>query len=239
MSHVLDDLELYATGALPEDRSRAIASHLDACPECRAAAAEVAEVVSVLPDAVPPRDPPPTLRGRILAAAREDLAREPRRPIIELVRPRLGALAIAATIALLVGVDANAMIRLQDTQAQLAAVAERASHADRSWYMAGLEQWRGSGGSLIVQSNDRSPFVLFHDLRGLPQGQMYAVWLISPEGRWVRARTFDTDGNKYQLVDVGLELAGFDRCAVTVESSASGKRAGPIVMQSRIAPPSQ
>jgi hypothetical protein len=239
MSHVVDDLELYATGALPPDLSAGVAAHLERCIECRAAAAEIAEIVGLLADAVPAREPPPNLRERILVAARSGRGREPRPSILELLRPRLGALAVAAAIALLIGVDANAMIRAQEAQAQLATLGERFSHADRSWYMAGLEEWKGAGGSLVVQSNDRSPFVLFHDLRELPQGQMYAVWLISPEGRWVRARSFDPDGNKYQLVDVGIELAGFDRCAVTVEGSASGKRDGPIVMQSRIAPPSQ
>ena len=32
-------------------------------------------------------------------------------------------------------------------------------------------------------------------------------------------------------------VPGFDRCAVTVEDSAWGRRAGPIVMESRIVPP--
>jgi len=40
-----------------------------------------------------------------------------------------------------------------------------------------------------------------------------------------------------EVVPVGLDIAGFERCAVTVETSATGKRQGPIVMQSRIAPP--
>jgi hypothetical protein len=41
------------------------------------------------------------------------------------------------------------------------------------------------------------------------------------------------------MVEVGQELAGFEQCAVTVETSASGKREGPLVMQSRIVPPSR
>lgn len=237
MSHVLDDLELYATGALPADRTTAIARHLERCAECHAAEADIAEVVALLADAVPSKEPPADLRERILAAAKADVVREPRRSWLELFRPRLGMLAAAAAIALLVAVDANAMIRMQEMQAHLQQVEERFSHADRSWYMAGIDDWKGTGGSLVVQSNDRNPFVLFHDLRSLPDGQMYAVWLISPEGQWVRAKNFYGDGQKYQMVDVGIELAGFDRCAVTVEGSDGGKREGPIVMQSRIAPP--
>jgi hypothetical protein len=53
----------------------------------------------------------------------------------------------------------------------------------------------------------------------------------------VRGTSFRADGRELQLVTVGQELAGFERCAVTIEQGASGKREGPIVMQSRIAPP--
>jgi len=105
--------------------------------------------------------------------------------------------------------------------------------------MAGVESWSGMGGTLIVQNSDSRPFVLFHDLRPLPEGQMYTVWLIAPGGGWWRGSSFESDGNKYQLTDVGRELSGFEHCAVTIEGSASGKRQGPIVMQSRIAPPAQ
>lgn len=240
MSHVLDDLELHATGALPPERSAQVAAHLEGCASCRAAADEIAEIVGLLPEAVPPREPPAALRDRILAAARADLEREARPGILAWLRPRLGTLAVAATIALLVGVDANAMIRLERTQAELARYAgdlERVSHAERAWYMAGVDAWDGMGGTLIVQSNDRRPFVLFHDLRPLPDGRTYALWLIAPDGSWARGTSFGSDGNRYQLVDVGLELAGFEHCAVTVETGPSGKREGPLVMRSRIAPP--
>ena len=242
MTHVLDDLELSATGALPAEGSAAVAAHLERCAECRAAAAEIAEVVSLLPDVVPPRDPPPALRERILAAAAADLAREPRRSLPDLLRARLTSVAMPVAIGLVLLLGATTAMRVQESQAQLALYEEqleRISHANRSWYMEGVEPWAGMGGTLVVQSNDRRPFVLFHDLRPLPQGQMYAVWLIEPDGSWTRGTSFRADGNKYQLVDVGRELAGFDQCAVTVEASETGKRQGPIVMQSRIAPPSR
>lgn len=242
MSHVLDELELHAVGALPRERADAVARHLELCPDCRAAAEEVAEVVALLADAVPPMDPPAALRERILAAARADIARVPHPSFLEWLRPRLGTLAMAAAIVVLVGVDANATIRLQDMQAGYARYADdlrRASRGDRSWYMAGVEQWQGMGGSLVIPSTDRRPFVLFHDLRTLPKEQVYAVWLIAPDGRWVRGTSFRPDGQEFQLVEVGMALTGYERCAVTVEGSVSGKRQGPIVMQSRIAPPQQ
>lgn len=242
MSHVTDDLELYATGALPRERAAAVDAHIERCAECRAAAAEIDEVVALLADAVPPRDPPADLRDRILAAARADVAREPARSWLDAFRVRLSGIAMPVAVGLVLLLGASTAMRVADSQSKVAlyeAQLERISHADRSWYMAGVEPWTGMGGTLVVQSNDSRPFVLFHDLRPLPEGQMYAVWLIEPGGGWTRGTNFRSDGNEYQLVDVGRELAGFDQCAVTIEASETGKRQGPIVMQSRIAPPSR
>lgn len=242
MSHVLDEIELYAVGALHAERAAAVARHLEGCAGCRTAAAEVAEVVALLPDAVPPRDPPAALRDRILAAARADVARQARPSVFEWLRPRVGMLAMAAAVLVLIGVDANATIRMREMQEGYARYADdlrRASRGERSWYMAGVEQWTGMGGSLVIPSTDKRPFVLFHDLRTLSSEQLYAVWLISPDGKWVRGTSFRPDGQEFQLVEVGMALTGYERCAVTVEGSASGRRQGPIVMQSRIAPASQ
>jgi hypothetical protein len=217
-------------------------AHIDRCAECRAAAAEIDEVVALLADAVPPRDPPADLRDRVLAAARADVTRGPARSWLDLFRVRLTGLAMPVSVGLVLLLGATTAMRVADSQAQLAlyeAHLDRVSHADRSWYMAGVDPWTGMGGTLVVQSNDSRPFVLFHDLRPLPEGQMYAVWLIEPDGGWTRGSSFQPDGQKYQLIDVGRELSGFEHCAVTVEASETGKRQGPIVMQSRIAPPSE
>jgi hypothetical protein len=242
MSHVLDDLELFATGALPPDLSAGVASHLERCTECRAAAADIAEIVALLADAVPPREPPAALRERIRAAAAADVSRAPRGSFLDALRARTTRVAMPAAIGLILLLGASTAMRIQESQAQLALYEEqleRVSRADRSWYMAGVDTWTGMGGTLVVQTDARRPFVLFHDLGPLPEGQMYAVWLIEPDGGWTRGSSFQPDGQKYQLIDVGRELSGFEHCAVTVEASETGKRQGPIVMQSRIAPPSE
>ena len=239
MTHVIDDLELYAVGALPEDRVREVERHLAACPECRAAAADLDEVVSRLPDAIALRDPSTALRARILAAARADA---PRPLWLRLPRlsfdPRLAVMA--ATIVFLLGIAGERSWRAQQVEGETAvyeAMAVDFAHGGRTWYMAGVEQWRGMGGNLMQPASGDPAFVVFHDLKPLASDKVYALWLISPDGKWVRGTTFRPDGRDLQLVAVGQELAGFDRCAVTVEAGASGKREGPIVMQSRIAPP--
>ncbi len=242
MSHFLDDLELYAVGALPAERHEEITAHLRSCASCRAAAEELADVVATLAEAVPPREPPAGLRERILAAASEERPRP--RPAFRL--PRLAGdrrlLVVAASLLLLLGFGAERAVRLEAVRAEARAseaMAAPFAQGGRTWYMAGIDAWRGMGGNLLQPASGGAAVVLFHDLRPLPEGQQYALWLIAPDGKWVRGTSFRPDGRERQLVTVGQELAGFERCAVTVEMAPSGKREGPIVMQSRIAPPSQ
>ena len=240
MSHVTDDLELYVVQALDADRMAEVESHLRTCAACRAEANEIADVVAALADAVPPREPPADLRDRILARAKGEMA-SPRvaRPFRIPFDQRI--LAMAAAFLLVLGLTAETM-RLQTVEAEkagyeqtLAAVAG----GGRTWYMAGLDEWKGMGGNLMQPASGQPAFVVFHDLRPLDEGKVYALWLIAPDGKWVRGTSFRPDGHKVQTVDVGQDLGGFSQCAVTVEASASGKRQGPLVMQSRIAPPSQ
>ena len=104
--------------------------------------------------------------------------------------------------------------------------------------MAGKDEGTGSGGTLIApRVEGRPPFVVFHDLKPLPQTQMYTIWLVSADNTWVRGANFRPDSKDVQAVDISAAIAGFDRCAVTIEDSAWGRRAGPVVMESKIVPP--
>jgi anti-sigma-K factor RskA len=238
VTHVIDDLELYAVGALAPERSAEVAAHLRDCVPCRAALGEIDEVVASLADAVPPRDPPARLKTRILAAAEQDV-----RAAAAVRRPRFAfdrrLLAAAAAFVIVAGFTAETM-RLRTVEAEKAeyqAIAAKFAGGGRTWYMAGVEEWRGMGGNLMQPASGQPAFVVFHDLRELAPGQTYTLWLIAPDGKWVRGTSFRPDGRDLQLVEVGQELAGYSQCAVTVERSTSGKREGPVVMQSRIAPP--
>jgi hypothetical protein len=251
MTHVTEDLELYALGALaPIDGAR-VAAHLSECPACREQARAIDEVVQELPETLPDRDAPGQLRGRILASARAVLAadRAPKRDIAWIPRLLRPALALAAFLWLAVGAAALVNENLSLSNELKVVASERASYESivegirqggRWWYMAGVSDLTGSGGTLIApRAEGRPPFVVFHDLRPLPQAQLYTIWLVSADNTWVRGANFRPDGKDVQAVDVTAAIAGFDRCAVTIEDSAWGRRAGPIVMESKIVAPAQ
>jgi anti-sigma-K factor RskA len=244
--HVTDDLELYAVGALRTGEAERVAMHLARCPVCREELAAISTVVDALPDMVATREPPPALRDRILAAAAADLPAHTKRESVWSFRPgrrSLGSGALAAAVAVLIALDLNSFRELniaRAERAEYAAIAEKVSHGGRSWYMGGLDQWKGSGGTLIAPARpDLSPFVVFHDLRPLSTGALYAVWLIDPDGHWVRGASFRPDGQSVQSVDLSVPVDTFTQCAVTIEPSPEGKKTGPVVMQSRIAPPAK
>jgi anti-sigma factor ChrR (cupin superfamily) len=243
MTHVTDDLELYALGALAEpDRTR-VALHLAECPACREQARLLEEVAIALPETLPEMDVPARLRWRILASARADLAPAPKpargTAWTAWLRPQrfaMTALAVAVIVLALIDVSlAGQRAALTAQRDQYADVALRASHGGRNWYMAGVDRWAGSGGTLYAPAKpDASAFVVFHDLKPLDSGSVYALWLIDDSGRWYRAANFTPTGDPAQAVILDDAVDGYTQCAVTVETQTEGKRSGPVVMQSRI-----
>ena len=249
--HVTDDLELYAVGALRPGEAGRVSAHLTTCPACREELAEISTIVDALPDMVALREPPAALRQRILAAAAADVAAPVRRETARSFRPArswLGIGALAAAVVLLLALDLNSLRELNlanEERAEYAAIAEKVSRGGKNWYMAGLDQWRGSGGTLFAPGKpDSSAFVVFHDLQKVQSGAVYAIWLVDADGHWVRGANFTPDGQTIQSVDLTIPVDAFSQCAVTIEMTTEGKRAGPLVMQSRIAqsriaPPAQ
>src|SRR4051794_29614558 len=68
-----------ALGAVPAEEAAAVREHLRTCPNAHQLLQELQEVASLLPLTVPEVEPPVSLKGRLLAAARTDAA-PPSRP---------------------------------------------------------------------------------------------------------------------------------------------------------------
>jgi hypothetical protein len=240
VTHVVADLELYALGALPADASERVARHLAVCTSCRTRADDVADVVALLPDALVADEPPKRLRARILESARADRGARGRWFTLSPRLRRGGVSAVLALVALaLLAVDVRQTLALRAAQEEHdahAAVARSIANGGRSWYMIGVERWRGAAGELVQPAAGERAFALFYALPDLPADQTYALWLISSDGRWVRGATFRPYGQDFQAVRLALGIEGFERCAVTVERGDPDARQGPLVMESAIDP---
>ncbi len=74
-----DLLGAYALDAVSREEEIAVATHLEECESCRDEVARHLAMVAALPLGVDEMEPPPHLRGSILAAIDQDLASRPRR----------------------------------------------------------------------------------------------------------------------------------------------------------------
>jgi hypothetical protein len=242
MNHVTDELELFALDALPAaDRAR-VAEHLAQCPACREQARTLEEVAIALPETLPQRDVPARVRARIIATAHAEIAvpkLKRRTAWTSWLSPsRFAMAALVIAILILASVDVVTIRERDAAVAQRDANADvllRVSHGGQSWYMAGLDQWAGSGGTLIAPSKpDAAPYIVFHDLRPVEGGAVYTLWLVDADGRWSRAANFSPNGDVVQAVILDAPVTGFTQCALTIEKSSEGKRTGPVVMRSRL-----
>lgn len=247
MSHVTDELELYALDALPSAERARVTAHLGTCAACREEAQRLEEVAFALPETLPEMNVPARLRARILASARAEI-RAPSRArgtawTAWLAPSRIAIAGLATAVLVLAAIDIS-LVQQRDAamteREEYADLALRASHGSKNWYMFGVDRWAGSGGTLYAPLKpDASAYVVFHDLQPIESGRVYALWLVDADGRWVRAASFTPNGQVTQAVVLDTNVEAFYQCALTIEASREGKRAGPLVMQSRIAPPSQ
>lgn len=70
-----DDLAAYALGALDPAEAEDLEAHLADCRSCAAYLAELRPAVDVLPASVPPLEPPPELRERLVGTVRAEAER--------------------------------------------------------------------------------------------------------------------------------------------------------------------
>jgi anti-sigma-K factor RskA len=165
----------YALDALDADERQAFEEHLARCEECRESVAAFHDTAASLAHGVEARQPPASLRSRIL-----DEAREERQNVVPL-RPRW-ALRAAATAAAVAAVAAIALgIWAASLHNQLG---ERpvAIHLT------------GANGQLVVTPN-RDAALIVDDLPAAPSGKTYEAWVIA-SGRPQPAGTFTGGGTQ-------------------------------------------
>ena len=151
----------YAVDALEPEEQRAYESHLARCPRCQEEVAGFSKAVSALAFAAPPAEPPPALRGRILAAAGADQSN-----VVQL-RPRwavpaLAAAAVAACTAIGLGVWA------QNLHSRLGSATSALQSLPLSGAATGaVVLGRGGEADLVISGLPRAP-----------SGKTYEVWVI-------------------------------------------------------------
>jgi anti-sigma-K factor RskA len=203
----MDDIELhdltaaYALDALDQRDVEAYEQHLATCARCRDELASFASTTAALAYAVPPREPSPELRDRILAVAHVERAN------VLPLQPRAARyrLRVAAGVA---AVAACAAVALAAWDVALQHRLDRTNEALQSVPLA------GATGSVVVGSNGNGALVVAN-LPAAPPGKTYEAWVLA-SGAASPAGLFQ-GGSKTTVVRLSRHVQAGDSVAVTVE----------------------
>lgn len=173
-------LALAGLGALPRAESASLDAHLRQCPECRRAAAQYREAVSMLPNGLDPAEPPAAVRRSLMAQvygeARPASGRRPRRPERRWFLPRRGVLSLAGAGATLAALAVA-----------LVAILHPAGSSTRTYTVYGTTSAPSVRGSLTYYTDPQQAVM---SVSGLPKlvpsagapAPVYEVWLVRANG---------------------------------------------------------
>lgn len=209
MSHeeVTDLLALDSVGALETSDRDAMERHLATCAPCRQAAAEYADLTSLLPTALELVPPPARLRGRLMAQVYAEATASAtlpwwRRLLAAIPASRtftvVGAAAVVAAIALGIWGTAGRM----------------SSQAPVAYTVSGTT----ATGTLAVNTSGTQGVLTVKGLQALPSTEVYEVWLIPPQGSptGVAFLSPGLNGGPWTAVVQG-DMAAYKSIAATVE----------------------
>jgi len=195
----------WVLGALDEDEAWRFAAHLDVCAACRDEVERLRVAADVLPLSVPPAEPGPELKRRLMTIV-ETEARQRRRgeapALADRLRARLGGLrvrpalaAAAATLLLLVvrGGSRTEVVALAVDTAKL----------------------RGASAQL-VRTGDETEVRVSH-MPAPPRGRVYQVWLQRDGHAPEPDAVFTVDREGRGSVGVRGDVKGADAVLVTDE----------------------
>jgi anti-sigma-K factor RskA len=213
----------YALGALDPAERAGFEAHLAGCTTCRTEVEALRELTALLGHGVAAAEPPPALRERVLATARQVRPIGARRGRLV---PWLAA-AAAVVLAVLAG-EAYRAERAARQQATRALAALRDSVAARDSLLAALLSPDASTAALAATGQPPSArlfwspsrhrvVIAVYRLPPAPAGRTYQLWAIA-SGRPVSLGLFNTtpDGSLRAALDVPAGLV-FQVTAVTEE----------------------
>lgn len=180
-----EQLGSLALGHLDDREATSVRAHLDGCADCRAESATLRAVAGMLPLADPARvveaadAPPPTLGDRVLSLVREERRLADR-------RRRSRALGAAAAVLLAVVLAVSAVVLSPADPAVAVTLEPEAPEASAPIEAVLAERPWGTEIRLEV--------------RGLPAGESYAVWLREPDDDRVAAGSFRAGGGRDEVV---------------------------------------
>ena len=244
--HIKDLLPDYHLGQLPLEEAEEVRRHLAEHAACRDALEEVAEVLDLMPFAVPPATPPTTLRERIVTSAS---GLEAPRPVAEELEERpasrwrevrwrtLLPLTAAAAVLIFLSVFAwSAYLGAERENERLRAEVERLQvESGGDLVVVNVEstgQAPEARGTAVLDPTDGAVALDVYNLPSPPEGHSYRVWLLGTDQESYSLGTMETDGRGDGRMSGRLpEGPGpYGALQVTTEPVGAEERAGPVYL---------
>ena len=240
---MLDNVAVYALGALPLREAQAVRSHLSTCEECReeyrllapavdAVGVSAEACVDAASAAASVAPPGPLLKKRIMQQIRPNVGE------MKAVRPIVWpayAVAAACLAALLVSGITNLSLnaQLRESQSKTALLAAHASASARA-----MAQQRTELADLLSSDSERYPvahgvvvkhgsrlYIAMNALPPPPKGKVYQAWTLrSGETKMSPSVTFVPNSSGVAVVPVPTNAASVVAVAVSVEPDGGSKQ---------------
>lgn len=222
-------LPAYAIGAVDPDERAQVEAHLATCRACRERLYDFEALAEDLLYAVPPAEVPPRVEARLRSKLRAERGRR-RRPTFF----RWRALAVAAVIALFLGVNAYWVVQTRrlEQQVQLQATALAALAEAPTLVLQGDTVAPQARGVLYMRPDAHVALLHIYNLPPLPPDKAYQVWLIHNGQRDSGALFQVRDQTEVVvLIQAPKPMAEYQAVGITIEpASGSPGPTGPRVL---------
>jgi hypothetical protein len=186
-----ENIPAYVLGALGPAEASALKAHLETCQVCQDELRRYQQIGDGLAGALPLHIAPRSVRGKLLASLEE--TKRSARP-----KTRWGVRQFAAGVLALVLISTNliAFLQIRDLRQQHIQLADQVEqqHTILGMLAASTEIHSVSGdgfsGHLLLDREKNLAYLLTWNLPPPPQGQVYQIWLIDPDGQETAAALF-------------------------------------------------
>ncbi len=244
---MLDDVAVYALGALPRDQARAVREHLASCAECAAeyrrlkpAVDAVAYSAEACPDAASGAVvPSPRLKARIMDEVRRSAPARltnvgEMRAVRPIVWPAYAVAAACLAVALITtAFNISLNEELHQSQAQLAQLGTHAKMLTRKvatqrTELADLtssdsQHYAVEGGEVVRHGNRL--YIAMDEMGMPPHGKVYQAWVMRSGGtRMTPSVTFMPDRSGTAVIHVPVQASRVVELAVSMEPEGGSKQ---------------
>jgi len=240
---MLDDVAVYALGALPPEQARTVRAHLETCEECSEEYRQLVPAVSAVgisaeacPDAASAAGsvapPSPLLKKRIMKQIRPNVGEM--RAVRPIVWPAYVVAAAALAVALVTGIfNMSLGSQLRQAQSQLALLDSHNAQVTRELAyqrtaLADLvspdsQHFAVNDGEVVRHGNRL--YIAMNALPAPPKGKVYQAWTLhAGSSKMAPSVTFVPNRNGVAFVPVPVNASSLAAVAISVEPDGGSKQ---------------